>query len=109
MTVLTPYWKECIKYPNIFYKWFNIFIILNSFGVLTYFIKLTKFILRLVIGSLVTMLGVLWSESLTSIPFLNSFALLIKDLLENISDIKIPTLSKEEILSNTQTTSIISV
>jgi len=55
-------------------------------------IKFTYFIIRLVLGSILSSVGILWSESLQSITYLKNFAYLIKDLLESLTDLKLPTI-----------------
>lgn len=79
-------------FSNIFNRWFNIFLFINSLGLFGYFFKFTKVFLRFGIGSIFSTLGILWSESLQSISYLKSFAYLVKDWIEMISDIKIPSI-----------------
>jgi hypothetical protein len=61
------------------------------------------------IGSILITLGVLWSESLQTIDYLKDFAYLIKDNLENYSDIKIPTLNTGNDIPNNTVNNIISL
>ena len=105
--VFTPYWKEFIKDPKWFYNLFNIFFVLNSLGLFKFIFKFISFICRIGIGSIFTILGILWSESLQNIDYLKYFAYLIKDNLENYTDIKIPTLNTgKDIPNNTISTTI---
>jgi len=92
LPALTPYWNNCMSYPKLFSKLFNIFMIINYLGIFGYTFKLTKFIIKFSLGSLVTSIGVLWSESLQTISYLKDFAYLIKDSLDQYFDIKIPTI-----------------
>lgn len=66
---ISSYWKDCLKYPKLFNKLYTIFLIINSFNVLKYLFKPIYFIFKLSIGSIITTLGIMWSESLQSITF----------------------------------------
>lgn len=88
---IRSYLKDCLKYPKLFSKLYSIFLFLNYFSFIRYLFKPTYFVLRLTFGSIVTTLGILWSESLQSISFLKYFAYLIRDNLEYYFDIIIPT------------------
>lgn len=87
------YWKDCLKYPKLFSRLYTIFLIFNSFTGIRLFVKPIYFIFRLSIGSIISTLGILWSESLQSISFLKNFAYFIRDNLEYYFDINIPTLN----------------
>lgn len=105
-TLFNPYWKDCIKYPKLFYNLFNIFFVLNSLGLFKFIFKFIYFICRIGIGSIITNLGILWSESLQTIDYLKDFAYFIKNNLEYYFDIIIPTLNTgkdipNNIISNT--------
>lgn len=41
-------------------------------------------------GSVITSVGIIWSESLQNRDYFKSFAYLVKNLLENYTDIQIP-------------------
>lgn len=105
--IFSPYWKECIKYPKLFYNLFNIFFVLNSLGLFKFIFKFIYFLSRITIGSIITTLGILWSESLQTITYLKDFAYFIKDNLEYYFDIIIPTLNTgKDIPNNTISTTI---
>ena len=82
-SAISSYWKECLKYPKLFSRLYTIFLIINSFNIIKYLFKPIYFIFKLSIGSIITTLGILWSESLQTITFLRDFASFIRNLLED--------------------------
>lgn len=66
---ISSYWKDCLKYPKLFSRLYTIFLIINSFTIIKLFVKPIYFLFRLSIGSIITTLGILWSESLQTITF----------------------------------------
>lgn len=105
--VFIPYWKDCIKYPKLFYNLFNIFFLLNSLGLFKFIFKLTYSIGKMITGSILITLGILWNDSLQTIDYLKDFAYLIKDNLEYYLDIKISSLKTGiDIPNNTISTTI---
>lgn len=88
--IITPYWKMCLEHPKSFNIFYYIFLFTSSLSFTKPIFKFSYFIIRLISGSIISSVGILWSESLQSIDYLKSFANLVKDLLENYTDIKIP-------------------
>lgn len=54
---------------------------------------ITKYILKICLGVLLSAIGVLWNESLTHLVYLKDFAVLIVDYFESLTDVKIPRFS----------------
>ena len=97
--VLLPYWPDLMKYAIGFSRIFNIFLFTISLGIFKPFTKAILFSIRTTVGTIVSAIGILWSDELQSITILKDFACFVKGNIENYG-IKIPTLSqvKEEVV-----------
>lgn len=87
---IIPYYKDCIQYSNIFNNLFTFFLLLNSFGIFSISFKLTKLIFRITIGSLLSSIGILWSEAFHSYSYLRDIAYFIKNTFGSFLGINIP-------------------
>ena len=81
LEVIEPFLKFCIKHPNTFARLYNLYfvlVILSSFKILS--LSFIKFILSIILSSL----GILWSETLSSISWLKHIAEFVVDFTNNI-------------------------
>jgi len=86
---ISPYIKECLKYPELLKTFLNYYFILIS---LTFIKPLIFKLMKWSIGLILTSIGVLWNESLQGIYLLKDLSLKIIELLEYHSKIHIPRL-----------------
>lgn len=91
--VLTPHWTDCVYYPNLFKRLFDIFLFLNFLGIFGFTFRIINTIFRFSIGTLLSSIGILWNESLLSISYLRDFALFIRDYVSLNFNFRIPLLS----------------
>jgi hypothetical protein len=61
VSVITPFWTQCIEYPKLFSKLFNIFIVFNSLGVFSILYKFIRVLLKLSLGISISSVGILWN------------------------------------------------
>lgn len=90
--ILTPHWTDCIYYPKLFKRLFDIFIFFNCFGLFGFTFRIINTIFRLSIGTLLSTIGILWNESLLNISYLRDFALFIRDYVYLNFNFRIPLL-----------------
>ncbi len=85
--LLTPFVSDCLKYPKAFNRLFyifNILLTLSSFG------PLIRGILKTGLGLIFSSIGILWSESLSSITVLKDLSMFIIDNFESLLGFKVP-------------------
>lgn len=81
LEVIQPFFKFCIKYPKTFarlYNFYFVLVVLSSFKLLS--LSFIKFIFSILLSSL----GILWSETLSSISGLKFIAEIIVDYSNSI-------------------------
>ena len=94
--ILQPFWEDLIKYPKLFNRFFNLFMIFNVLGLSKYLLRFSLYSTKIFLGGVFSALGILWSESLQSIFILKEYAIFVKDQLDYYLDIKVPTIKTGE-------------
>lgn len=84
---LAPLLTECLKFPAKFKKGFTIF---NFFLVLSLLGPFTGFLFRTTLGLVLSSMGIVWSESLSSITMLKDISIQVLSSLESWSGLRIP-------------------
>ena len=83
--ILFSNWGDCLAFSSVInknFKWYLMGIVFSSFTTIFYYIT------RISIGAVISSLGILYSESLSSVSYLKSFSDYILELIEKHSNFR---------------------